>query len=164
MPKPQAFAFAKRGYDVVGVDLSASMISVAQKKNRDGKVKFEVADATKLTYPNDSFDVSSISFALHDMPLAIREKVLIEMVRVTKPGGTILIVDYGLPKNRLGRWLIYRLVGLYEASYYTEFIQSDLQGLLWQTGIEVTQERSVLLGAARIIKGLKPIRVAVEGT
>jgi demethylmenaquinone methyltransferase/2-methoxy-6-polyprenyl-1,4-benzoquinol methylase len=149
----QAFAFAKRGHDVVGIDLSEAMIRVAQDKNRDGKVSFEVADATHLAYPNDSFDVSSTSFALHDMPLAIREKVLMEMVRVTKPGGTILIVDYGLPKNRLGRWLIYHLVALYEATYYTEFIQSDLRGLLRRVGMEVDWERPVILGAVRILKG-----------
>jgi len=160
----QAFAFAKRGLDVVGVDLSAAMIRIAQKKNRDGKVRFDVADATDLPYPNGSFDVACVSFALHDMPLMIREKVLKEMVRVTRPGGTLLIVDYGLPKNRLGRWLIYRLVRLYEATYYREFIQSDLQGLLRQTGIEIVQERPALLGAAKIIKGLKLTRAATEGS
>src|SRR6266496_524231 len=110
----QAFAFAKRGHNVVGVDLSDSMIKVAQKKNWQGKVKFEVADATHLPYVNDSFDVTTISFALHDMPLTIREKVLNEMVRVTKLQGSIVIVDYDLPKNRLGRLLIYRFVRLYE--------------------------------------------------
>lgn len=160
----QAFAFAKRGYDVVGVDLSDAMIRIAQKKNRDGKVRFDVADATDLPYPNGNFDVACVSFALHDMPLTIREKVLTEMVRVIRPGGTLLIVDYGLPKNRVGRWLIYHLVELYEASYYREFIQSDLQGLLRQTGIEIVQERHALLGTAKIIKGLKLTRAVTEGS
>jgi demethylmenaquinone methyltransferase/2-methoxy-6-polyprenyl-1,4-benzoquinol methylase len=150
----QAFAFARRGHNVVGVDLSDSMIRVAQKKNLHRIVTFEVADATHLPYPNDSFDVTTISFALHDMPLTIREKVLSEMVRVTKPQGRIVIVDYDLPRNRLGRFLIYRLVRLYERDYYTEFIKSDLGGLLRQVGIEIVQSHPVLLGAARIIKGL----------
>ena len=158
----QALAFARRGHDVVGVDLSAAMIRVAQKKNRDGKVRFDVADATDLPYPNGRFDVTCISFALHDMPLTIREKVLKEMVRVTRLGGTLLIVDYGLPKNRLGRWLIYRLVRLYEATYYREFIKSDLRGLLKQAGIELDLERVVLLGAGRILKGTKAVAACAE--
>lgn len=158
----QALAFARRGHDVVGVDLSAAMIRVAQKKNRDGKVRFDVADATDLPYPNGRFDVTCISFALHDMPLTIREKVLKEMVRVTRLGGMLLIVDYGLPKNRLGRWLIYRLVRLYEATYYREFIKSDLRGLLKQAGIELDLERVVLLGAGRILKGTKAVAACAE--
>jgi ubiquinone/menaquinone biosynthesis C-methylase UbiE len=159
----QAFAFAKRGHNVVGVDLSDSMIRVAQKKNWQGSIKFEVADATHLPYPNDSFDVTTISFALHDMPLTIREKVLNEMVRVTKPHGSMVIVDYDLPKNRLGRWLIYRLVRLYEREYYVEFIKSDLRGLLRQVGIEIVQERPVLMGAARMMKGLSVGTLPIQG-
>src|SRR4030065_2967511 len=42
----QAFAFAKRGYDVIGIDLSEAMLNVANKKNKYGNVKFEVGDAT----------------------------------------------------------------------------------------------------------------------
>lgn len=158
----QAFAFAKRGHNVVGIDLSEAMIQVARNKNKTGKVGFEVVDATHLVFPNDSFDVSSISFALHDMPLVIREKVLSEMVRVTKSGGTILIVDYSLPKNHLGRWLVCHLIGLYESTYYTEFIASDFPGLLEKSGIQIALDHPVLLGVARIIKGLKLGKIATE--
>jgi demethylmenaquinone methyltransferase/2-methoxy-6-polyprenyl-1,4-benzoquinol methylase len=81
----QAFAFAKKGYEVVGIDLSEAMLNVAKKKNKYKYTKFEVADATNLPFGDNSFDVSSIAFALHDMPLSIRKRVLKEMVRVTKP-------------------------------------------------------------------------------
>jgi len=60
----QAFAFAKRGYDVIGVDLSEAMLNVGNKKNKYGNVKFEVADATMLPFEDNSFDVTCVSFAL----------------------------------------------------------------------------------------------------
>lgn len=41
----QAFAFAKKGYDVIGIDLSEEMLKVADKKNKYENVRFEVADA-----------------------------------------------------------------------------------------------------------------------
>src|SRR4030067_3580477 len=44
----QAFAFAKRGYDVTGIDLSKAMLKVANKKNRYKNVRFQAADATNL--------------------------------------------------------------------------------------------------------------------
>jgi ubiquinone/menaquinone biosynthesis C-methylase UbiE len=150
----QAFAFAKRGYDVIGVDLTESMLGIGRKHNKGSLVKFEAADATHLQFEENSFDVSCVSFALHDMPPGIREKVLQEMVRVTKPGG-IIIVDYDLPRNKIGRTLIYRLISLDEGEYYKQFIVSDLDSLLGKTRINVTARVSVLLGAGRILKGIK---------
>lgn len=149
----QAFAFAKRGYDVVGIDLTEAMLAVARKNNRNGLAKFEAGDATRLRFDENSFDVTCVSFALHDMPLSIREKVLGEMARVTKPTGSIVIVDYALPPNRLGRFLIYHLITLYEGEYYKKFVVSDLEGLIRKMGIEIVEECSVLLGAGRILRG-----------
>ncbi len=151
----QAFAFAKRGYDVIGVDLTESMLEIGRKHNKGGLVKFEAADATHLQFEENSFDVSCISFALHDMPPSIRGKVLQEMVRVTKPGGIIVIVDYDLPRNKIGRALIYRLISLYEGQYYKQFIVSDLNLLLRKTSVEAIERVSVLFGAGRILKGIK---------
>jgi len=150
----QAFAFAENGYEVIGIDLSKDMLKVANKKNKYENVKFEVADATNIPYEDNYFDVSCISFGLHDMPLAIREEVIDEMVRVTKPKGIIVIVDYALPKNKIGRFLIYHFVRFYESRYYPEFIKSNLEALLRKSGIEIEKECSVLLGAGRILKGI----------
>lgn len=150
----QAFAFAEKGYDVIGIDLSEDMLKVAIKKNTYENVTFEVADATNLPFEDNSFDVSCVSFALHDMLLTIREKALKEMARVTKPKGIIVIVDYALPKNKISRFLIYHLVKLWE-TYYPEFIKSDLEALLRNSGIEIKEELRVLLGAGRILKGIR---------
>jgi ubiquinone/menaquinone biosynthesis C-methylase UbiE len=151
----QAFAYAKRGYVVTGIDLTESMLAVARKNNQNGIVMFEAADATHLHFREGSFDVVCMSFALHDMPLTIREKVLKEMVRVTKTNGTIVIVDYALPRNKIGRAVIYRLITLYEGEYYKQFIASGLEEVLRKAGIEIKEELSLLLGAGRILKGIK---------
>jgi demethylmenaquinone methyltransferase/2-methoxy-6-polyprenyl-1,4-benzoquinol methylase len=151
----QAFAFAKKGYNVIGIDLSEAMLKVANKKNKYGNVKFEVADATNLPFEDESFDVSCVSFGLHDMPLTIREKALKEMLRVTKIKGMIVIVDYALPENRIGRFLIYHFINLYEGKYYSNFMKSKLETLLRKTDIEIKEELPVLLGAGKILKGIR---------
>jgi len=151
----QAFAFAKQGYDVIGIDLSEAMLKVANKKNKYGNAKFEVADATDLPFEDSSFDISCISFGLHDMPSTIRERVLKEMVRVTKTKSMIVIVDYALPKSKIRRFLIYHFIELYEGKYYSNFIKSDLEALLTKTGIEIKEELPALLGAGKILKGIK---------
>jgi len=151
----QAFAFAKRGCDVTAVDLTESMLAVARKNNKGNHVNLERGDATHLRFVDNSFDVTCISFALHDMPLTIREKVLREMVRVTKPNGSIVIVDYALPRNGLSRFLIYHLIMLYEGEYYKKFIVSDLEALAQSERIEIIEQRSFLLGAGRVMRAKK---------
>ena len=70
----QAFAFAKRGLNLTGVDLTESMLKIARKLNKGGLVNFEIAEAIHVSLDANSFDVACISFALHDMPSNIREK------------------------------------------------------------------------------------------
>lgn len=160
-----AFAFAEEGYEVVGIDLSEAMLEVAKKKNKYTNARFEVADATNLPFADNSFEVSTISFALHDMPLSIREKVLKEMERVTRPEGIIIVVDYDLPKNRIGRSLVYHLNSLFESDYYKDFIKSDLEALLRKHGITVIEKEKAMHGAARILKGInKKVKKAEKGS
>jgi SAM-dependent methyltransferase len=89
------------------------------------------------------------------MPSSIRQKVLKEMARVTRPDGTIVVVDYAPPRNRVGRFLVLRFVSLYEGKYYQGFIRGDLRALLGSAGIEAREERRAVLGAARIVKGVR---------
>ncbi|RKY41252.1 MAG: hypothetical protein DRP85_06870, partial [Candidatus Makaraimicrobium thalassicum] len=148
----QAFAFAEKGFDVTGIDLSKDMLKVAAAKNRYENAGFKTADAADMPFEDEHFDVSCVSFGLHDMPPAAREKVLKETARVTRPGGAVTIVDYALPRNRLRRCLIYRFIRLYESKYYPGFISSDIRALLRGSGIEVEKELPVLFGAGRILK------------
>jgi len=92
-----ALEFARRCDDVVGIDLSSEMLAVAQRKDREGKVRFLRMDATKLDFADKEFDVSAISLALHDMPPEAREETLRELARVTRK--RIVIVDYNPPSN-----------------------------------------------------------------
>jgi ubiquinone/menaquinone biosynthesis C-methylase UbiE len=151
----QAIAFARQGYAVTAIDLSEAMLRVARRKAGSDTVRFEAGDATGLRFGADGFDVVTTSFALHDMPPTIRERTLREMVRVARPGATILIVDYSLPVNALGRFLVYQLIKIYEGPYYEGFIRSDLRAALAASGVTVTGEQAALFGAARIWRGRK---------
>lgn len=126
----QAFAFAGKVREVVGIDMSEAMLCVARRKNRTPNVTFLQADAADLPFEDESFDASCVSFALHEMPPSIRERVVRAMARVTKPGGAVIIVDYGLPRNRVASWLAYHIVKLYEPNRYASFVKADVAALL----------------------------------
>ena len=148
----QAFAFAKLGYDVTGIDLSEDMLNIANRNNKYENVKFKIADATDIPFENHYFDVSCISFGLHDMPLAIRMKVLEETVRVTRPGGNLIIVDYTLHSNRFKRYLYYHVVKLYESKYYPDFIKNNLEDLLKKYPLKPEENIPVMKQNAKIWK------------
>lgn len=156
----QAFAFAERAREVVGIDLSDSMLRIARRKNRFPSVRFEQADAAALPFENDSFDASCVSFALHEMPRSVRARVVREMARVTKPSGSITVVDYGLPKSQMASAFVYRIVKLYERDYYADFVKSDWRALLESAGLEVSDERPALRGAVRIMTGRRALAAA----
>jgi len=151
----QALAFAGVASEVVGVDLPEAMLAIARRKNAPAHVAFMRADATCLPFPAGRFDVTCVSFALHEMPASVRDRVVREMARVTRHGGTIVVVDYALPAGRIASALALRLVSLYERPHYAEFVRSDLPALLEGIGIAVRADRRALLGNARIVVGDK---------
>ena len=79
--------------EVVGIDASEAMISVARQRSEGTglPVSFHVGDAMQLDLPTDSFDaVRCERLLIHVPDPAV---VLGEMVRVTRPGGRVVVVD-----------------------------------------------------------------------
>ncbi len=75
----------------VGVDNNPSSIQTATKNNHDSRLVYHLMDSACLSFDTDKFDIVSISNSLHHMPEVYR--TLKEMVRVVKPGGTIIIQE-----------------------------------------------------------------------
>lgn len=141
----QAFELAKLGYDVIGVDLSKEMLEQSQKKvGANLRLRFQQADSTDLPFKDNSFDAASISLGLHDMPYEIDLLTLKETKRVTKNGGTILIVDYMEPKKHLVAKILYPIIRAYETPNYIPFIQKGLDEVLETVGLKVIKDTNFL--------------------
>lgn len=149
----QAFAFATRAAEVVGVDLSDAMLEIARRKNQRSNTKFQHADAVALPFPDESFDVACISFALHEMPRSIRQRALCELARVVRHAGRVVIVDWGLPKRRITSWLVSHLVRLFEGRTYVDFVHSDLEAFIAGADIELERHEAQLHGIAQVLVG-----------
>jgi ubiquinone/menaquinone biosynthesis C-methylase UbiE len=89
---------ARLGARVLATDWSPTMIERFEARVREegmSEAEGRVMDAHALDLPDDSFDVTGSQFGvmlLPDQPRALRE-----MVRVTKPGGRVLVIAYGYP-------------------------------------------------------------------
>lgn len=93
-------AVGDTGY-VLGTDFCAPMIEPAPQKARDAglEIDFEVADAMNLPYDDDSFDIVSIAFGIRNVDEPVT--ALKEMARVVKPGGRVVVLEFGQPKGFL---------------------------------------------------------------
>lgn len=80
---------------VVGTDFCADMLASAPKKalSKNLKIQFETADVMNLQYPDQSFDIASISFGIRNVADPVR--ALQEMARVVKPGGKVVVLEFG---------------------------------------------------------------------
>ena len=89
---------ARLGAEVLATDWSPAMIERFEARVREeglSNAEGRVMDCHALDLPDDSFDVTGSQFGVMlvpDQPRALRE-----MVRVTKPGGRVLVIAYGSP-------------------------------------------------------------------
>lgn len=96
---------------VVGVDLSSKMLSRARHNiSRNGlttQVPLVMGSAERLPFADDSFDSVCVTFLLRYVDDA--ESTMQEIIRVLKPGGRLLFLEFGVPPNPVARvlWHVY---------------------------------------------------------
>jgi len=106
-----ALALAREGAEVTGIDFSEPMLEVARGRIQSKvQVQFLHGDAQRLPFPDDSFDIVTIGYGLRN--LVDWETGLTEMRRVARPGGRLLVLEFGKPQNSLWRSLYFTYLRL----------------------------------------------------
>jgi len=187
-----ALALARRGAHTVGLDFNEPMLRIAEKRKakdewrvlgRDAsnsrpqqaflKLQFLRGDALQLPFPEASFDVVTVGYGLRN--LASWEAGLREMKRVARPGGKLLVLDFGKPENWLWRGLYFGYLRLFvpllgllvcgQAGAYAYILES-LKHYPAQRGVEAKMRElsmvnvrtiNLLGGAMSINYGVKPV-------
>jgi ubiquinone/menaquinone biosynthesis C-methylase UbiE len=92
--------------DVVDV-MPIQLQNLARKLPRGSRARLLHRDSTALGIADATYDHVLIFFLLHEQPLAVRRRTLAEAIRVVKPGGKIVLVDYHRPHG----WWLRRAMG-----------------------------------------------------
>lgn len=103
-----AQALAARGARVTGLDFSPAMLDVARGRTRrtdHPAPEFVEGDAQNLPFADGEFDLVTVGYGLRN--LADWRRGLNEMWRVTRPGGSLWVLDFGKPENALWRRLYF---------------------------------------------------------
>jgi demethylmenaquinone methyltransferase / 2-methoxy-6-polyprenyl-1,4-benzoquinol methylase len=175
-----ALAFAGAGAERVwGIDFTFEMLTIAGQKGHarsrglDSITNWAAGDALRLPLPDACVDVVSIAFGIRnvsDPAAAVRE-----FVRVLRPGGRLVILEFSLPRNRLLRagynfyfqhilprsasLIAHDRSGAYR--YLPQSVQTFIDGpamlaTMAQAGLSSLQRRKLTFGIAAIYRGLKP--------
>jgi demethylmenaquinone methyltransferase / 2-methoxy-6-polyprenyl-1,4-benzoquinol methylase len=99
----------------VGVDPAVKMLEIGRNKIKlahlEDRLMLQQGDAQALPFLDESFDCVTISFGIRNIPDL--RLALLEMYRVTKKGGRVLILEFSKPENpvlKCGHWLYLQTV------------------------------------------------------
>ena len=165
----------KDGY-VVLADINDSMLKVGRDRLMDlgvvDNVKFSQSDAQHLPFPDNTFDIITIAFGLRNV--TDKELALKSMLRVLKPGGRLLVLEFSKPGNPI----LSKIYDTYSFSilpklgklfaddaesyqYLAESIrmhpdQQTLMGMMDEVGFANTDFHNMTGGVVALHRGVKP--------
>lgn len=160
---------------IIGVDISEGMLGIADEKIRKRGLQdvFEIrlGDSEKLLFDNDTFDAVTVAFGVRNFEDL--EKGLSDMLRVLKPGGKVVILEFSKPKvfpvkqayNFYFKYITPTIGKLFskDSSAYTYLPESvaafpdgkDFVSLMQKVGFADTKHRPLTFGICSIYTGVK---------
>ena len=161
---------------VVLADINDSMLKVGRDRLVDrgitDNVRFSQADAQYLPFPDNTFDVITIAFGLRNV--TDKDMALRSMLRVLKPGGKLLVLEFSKPPNQLlskiydgySFNILPKLGKLFandadSYQYLAESIrmhpdQETLMGMMENAGFANTDYHNMTGGIVALHRGVKP--------
>jgi demethylmenaquinone methyltransferase/2-methoxy-6-polyprenyl-1,4-benzoquinol methylase len=160
------------GGEVWATDINGDMLAVGRDRlvDRGHLLPMAQCDAEHLPFPDDHFDCASVAFGLRNMTR--KEQALEEMMRVLRPGGRLLVLEFSRVWKPLERaydwysfsalpWLGSRVAGDAESyRYLAESIrmhpaQEDLKAMMEQAGLEDVEYFNLAAGIVALHRGYK---------
>jgi len=122
------FSFAERFPDVLPIayDFSHGMLCKANGKDISHRLIITEGDAAALPFKNDFFDVVCCSHALYELKGPVREEALLEMRRVVKSNGLVLIMEHEVPRKLFIKILFYIRMLIIGSKNSREFLRQGI--------------------------------------
>ena len=165
----------KDDIEITGIDFSKNMLAVARirarRKGVHSKIKWVQGDITSLPFDDNNFDICTIGYGIryvNNPKMALKE-----ILRVTKPGGTLLIVEATPPLNPTIRYLnsfyfshiapLLAKIFSSSSTAYKYFAESVAQfplapqfsKIMNQSGWSYVRFFPMLLGSVTVFQGIK---------
>jgi ubiquinone/menaquinone biosynthesis C-methylase UbiE len=150
------------GSKLCGIDLSPWYVSYARDLLDDGRAEspsppeIDVANAESLPFADNSFDVVTSIFMLHELPRRVRRNALSEMRRVLAPGGLLVLEDAAQPSDSLELMpaLAQFSKDMHEP-FFDDYQADDLGTLLSEHGFDAIATSAHFV--AKVVSGTKAL-------
>lgn len=175
----QAFARFSKAAHVVGSDYTPNMLEVARHKRENlhqqlqSRIEYQQADAQQLPFDDQSFDVVSIAFGIRNVQEPAR--AMAEFCRVLRPGGRLMILEFGQPSfppmrwfnsfycgtimPRTATWIARDRSGAYKylpRSVQTFKTRSEMEQSYQEAGFDQVWSKPLTFGICNLYRGVKP--------
>lgn len=160
---------------VIGVDISEGMLSVAKKKIKERNLSqvfsVQLGDSEGLQFDNDTFDAITVAYGVRNFENL--EKGLTDMLRVLKPGGKMVVLEFSKPRafpvKQLYNFYFKQVTPFFGKLFskdnraYTYLPESvaafpdgaEFTNLMEKVGFKSTKHRSLTFGISSIYTGIK---------
>lgn len=162
---------------IEGIDISAQMLEIGRKKvDKEGladKIHLQLGDSETINFGENTFDAGMVAFGIRNFENL--EKGLSEILRVLKPGGQLIILEFSKPKRPVRSFynfymgtvapMMARWFSKNKAAY--EYLcesanafpdRENLVEILKNIGYSDTRYKSLSLGICCIYSGRKPVQ------
>ena len=163
---------------VIGIDISEQMLEFGRKKvDKEGlgeKIQLQVGDSETINHSENTFDAVMVAFGVRNFENL--ENGLAEMLRVLKPGGRLVVLEFSKPRRKIVKGLYNLYMGIVAPQVARWFRQNKeayqylnatanafpdrnlFTGILNKVGYSDTGFKPLSLGICCIYTGRKPIR------
>ena len=126
--------------EIQGVDIDPDIIKIARKKIADRKLDIKITryDGKRLPFGDNSIDKVMSSLVFHHISTDRKPLILKEIFRVLKPGGKIIIADFGRPS---GFWSVFASNFLMLLEPIGDNIRGRIPGFMEQAGFRNVEEK-----------------------
>lgn len=160
---------------IIGIDISTGMLELGRKKIAkamlNDRIELLEGDSETINFPNNTFDAVTVAFGVRNFEHL--HKGISEMLRVLKPGGKLVVLEFSRPKSKgfKGLYKIYmnlvapgigKMVSKNRAAYQylNDSVQAFPEGndflkILQETGFTNTYLKTLSLGICTIYCGTR---------
>lgn len=139
--------------DVTGLDISP--VALSRATNQVPQAKYVEGLAEKMPLEDNQFDLVHTSAALHEMTPSQREQIMREVLRVLKPGGVFMFIDFHQPTNFLFWPGLAVFMWLFETQTAWQMLSTNLVEQLENHGFEILNQTLHAGGTLQVIQARK---------
>ena len=141
----------------LGVDATPEMIDLALARAADegSSAQFRLGVAESLPAETASMDAVTSSYFFHHLPSEVKHVAMHEMWRVLKPGGRLVITDYGRPRTLFGYVTSFPMRFDFH-EYVRPQLRGELEWIIESEGFGTPTVAALFLGYIGVLQLIKP--------